>query len=259
MSLTTTTLTSPDGASVTIYPYGAHVASWITPDGREHLFMSDKSEFRSGAAIRGGIPVIFPQFSTFGSMIRHGFARTLLWDEVEAGHFQLQDFELTRRVWDHAFLLDLFVNASGHQLEVSLQVTNTGSTPFDYTAALHTYLRISDIATISLEGLRGLSYREFGVDHMQTDSPLRIVGETDRIYWNMQEPVIVHDVDQTIEVSKSGFPDVVVWNPGPDKSPVDMTPEGYRSMLCIEAAAIGQPVHLKPGAVWCGTQTITSR
>jgi glucose-6-phosphate 1-epimerase len=63
-----------------------------------------------------------------------------------------------------------------------------------------------------------------------------------------------------MRVTASGFPDTVIWNPGPEKAAalVDMEPDGYRSMLCIEAAVIGQPVKLEPGAAWRGTQTLAA-
>lgn len=260
-------LTAQDKASAEIYLYGAHVASWITPDGRERLFLSQRADFRPGSALRGGIPVVFPQFSDQGTLVKHGFARTATWkwdgtpsapSGMAAAHFQLHDSEETRRIWDRAFRLDLDVTVGGSQLALTLQVANTGSEPFTFTAALHTYFRVRDIARVMVEGLGGLPYREHGIDYPDSEAQLRINGEIDRIYWNVPGPVILHDVDQTLRITAKGFPDVVVWNPGPEKCATlpDMEPDGYRSMLCIEAVLIGQPAVLAPGAVWSGTQNI---
>jgi len=49
-----------------------------------------------------------------------------------------------------------------------------------------------------------------------------------------------------------------VWNPGPDKirELSDMPPDDYLRMLCVEAAVIGEPVSLAPGAQWRGRQTL---
>ena len=57
-------LEAPDGARAELYLHGAHVTAW-TPAGAgdERLFLSAASEFRADAAIRGGVPVIFPQFA----------------------------------------------------------------------------------------------------------------------------------------------------------------------------------------------------
>jgi len=36
-----------------------------------------------------------------------------------------------------------------------------------------------------------------------------------------------------------------------------MPDEGYRHMLCVEAACIDEPVTLAPGASWTGWQQLT--
>ncbi|MES2106056.1 MAG: D-hexose-6-phosphate mutarotase, partial [Pseudomonadota bacterium] len=61
-------LRAQDGAQAGITAHGAHVCSWIPAAGKEQLFLSKTSEFRDGAAIRGGVPVIFPQFAGLGSL-----------------------------------------------------------------------------------------------------------------------------------------------------------------------------------------------
>ena len=69
-------------ARVVLHPYGAHVVSWTTADGDERLFLSPRSAYSEGAAIRGGVPVIFPQFNQRGpdfDVPRHGFARNRRW------------------------------------------------------------------------------------------------------------------------------------------------------------------------------------
>src|SRR5258705_11634652 len=84
-------LRAADGATADVYLHGAHVTSWRpTPGDEERLFLSARSEFRPGTAIRGGIPVIFPQFAAEGPLVRHGFARTSEWrlddvPEVDTG------------------------------------------------------------------------------------------------------------------------------------------------------------------------------
>ena len=70
------TLTHESGATAEVYILGAHVTSWKTSDGVERLFVSSASAFTRGAAIRGGIPVCWPQFSGRGALPKHGFART---------------------------------------------------------------------------------------------------------------------------------------------------------------------------------------
>ena len=260
------TLSAPDGARAVITPYGAHVTSWTTPDGRERLFLSRTTPFSPGSAIRGGVPVIFPQFAGRGPLRPHGFARVSRWQHIateaapgsSTAHFRLEDSDATRVVWSYGFRLDLRVTVGGARLELALQVANTGNQPFTFAAALHTYLQVGDIATASLDGLGGLPYTEHGADHIQPPGTLRIAGEIDRIYWDVPGPVTVAEPDQTLRVAQDGFSDVVVWNPGPERAAAlaDLEPDGYRRMVCIEAAAIGQRVALAPGGEWQSSQQI---
>ena len=75
-------LSNSDGARAEIYLHGAHVTSWLPAGGEEQLYLSAASEFRDGAAIRGGVPVVFPQFSSGGPLPKHGFARNLAWELI---------------------------------------------------------------------------------------------------------------------------------------------------------------------------------
>src|SRR6478735_9573563 len=73
-------LYGPGGAQATILRHGAHVTSWATADGRERLFLSERAVLAPGKAIRGGVPIVFPQFSGRGTLPKHGFARVLPWE-----------------------------------------------------------------------------------------------------------------------------------------------------------------------------------
>ena len=69
------TLTHESGATALVYVYAAHLASWKTSDGDEQLFMSSKTEYGGGKAMRGGVPICWPQFSERGPGKRHGVVR----------------------------------------------------------------------------------------------------------------------------------------------------------------------------------------
>src|SRR5580698_8910691 len=69
-------------AEAEIHEQGAHIAHWTPRGHKPVLFVSSKSLFAPGKAIRGGVPIIFPWFGPRsdgkpGPM--HGFARTALW------------------------------------------------------------------------------------------------------------------------------------------------------------------------------------
>ena len=105
------TLSHPSGVSCEVVVAGAHVTSWKTKDGVERLFVSSASKFGSGAAIRGGIPVCWPQFAGRGPLAKHGFVRTSeAWEiaemSSESGDCKLVlticDSPTTRALWPHS-------------------------------------------------------------------------------------------------------------------------------------------------------------
>ena len=262
-------LVAPDGARAEVYLHGAHVASWVPAGGQERLFLSRASQFRAGAPIRGGAPVVFPQFGGLGPLPLHGLARVMPWEFVGAeshaqgasATFRLCDTEDSRRLWPNAFLAELVTSIGGSQLAVTLAVTNTGVEPFTFTTALHTYLTVADIATTLVEGLAGLRYRDAaagGVEAHQVSPQVDFTGEVNRIYFDAPAEARMVEPGRTTVIRKAGFSDAVVWNPAAAKCATmpDLEPDDYRRFVCVEAATVGSPVHLAPGERWQGTQTL---
>ena len=262
-----TTLHSEDGSSAQIVHHGAQVVSWIPAGQGEQLFLSKASVPDSGQPLRGGVPVIFPQFSDLGPLAKHGFARNLDWHkrDSERSHqavFELRDGPATRSLWPHPFLLELTVTLSGATLDMELAVTNTGDSVFQFSAALHTYLRVGHIDDVRIHGLQGRHYRDSvsGVaDCLEADEAIAIRGQVDRIYFNAAPDLCVLQRDQRMHIRSAGFTDAVVWNPwrALSDSMADMEPGGYQHMVCVESAAIGVPVVLGPQSVWRGSQRVT--
>lgn len=266
-------LTSPDGASARVYLHGAHLTSWIPARGRERLYLSPLAEFRPGAAIRGGAPVIFPQFAGQGPLPKHGFARTSPWkfggtqekaDGSLQARFELGETPASHALWPHPFRAWLELALGGRQLSLTLRVENSGEAPFPFTAALHTYLRVGEIAQTAVGGLGGAAYLDNaagGLRRVQAEDWLRFEGEVDRIYLGPFGALVLQEAGQeTLSIQTSGFPDEVTWNPGPLKAAAlaDLEPGGWRQMVCIEAAAASAPLTLDPGQTWEGMQVLNS-
>jgi glucose-6-phosphate 1-epimerase len=264
------TLRADDGATVTIHRHGAHVTSWIPASGDERLYLSGRSGFDGTAAIRGGIPIIFPQFATEGPLPRHGFARTSTWslggvcrgaDGEAEMEFVLRDSLATRAIWDAAFKAVVTVAVFAQQMAVTLCVENVGDAPFSFTAALHTYFRVGDVGDAEIVGLHGARYRgedrSLVEDH---DERLRIDGFLDRVYAGAPAHLELHEKGRRMLIDAEGFPDAVVWNPGSERAAAltDLDPGGERHFVCIEAAAVQEPVTLGPLRRWTGTQTLTA-
>jgi len=263
-------LESPDGARAVVLLHGGQLVSWIPGGGEEQLYLSETSRYGDGQSVRGGVPVIFPQFAARGPLPRHGLLRTRAWtlDEalVRGRHAQAvlrftADDE-TRRHWPHGFEAEITVSVGGRQADIELAVVNTGDTPFEFTAALHTYLRTADVLKLQLEGLQGVRYEDSltGEFQQQWGDVMTVVTEVDRIYQGASGPLTLRELGRRLEIHTSGFPDAVVWNPGAEKSAQlkDLPADDWRKMLCVEAALVFEPALLPPGEEWSGMQTLVA-
>lgn len=257
----------PEGDAVTVALHGAHLLSWTTAEGRERLYLSPAAVFDGRTAIRGGVPICCPQFNQRGMLPKHGFMRNLPW--VLAGQnassvaLALRDDPATRAVWPGVFAARLELQLAPGRLRIAFTLENTGAAPWSFTCALHSYLRVDDIAQARLEGLQGAARWDALRDLRQTESSaaLRFDGEFDSVYAApAARPLRLVQPSGTLEIAQSeSCTETVVWNPGAALSAqlADMPDDGYRQMLCVEAARIDEPVLLAPGAAWQGWQQLS--
>lgn len=267
----------PQGASAVIHLYGGQVTSWKNNRGDELLFLSSKANFKPPKAIRGGIPICFPQFSNLGSLEQHGLARNRLWS-IDPNpppppvngiktfvDLILKPSEEDLKVWPHSFEFRLRIALGFANLTVTSRIRNTDTKPFTFTFALHTYFSVSDISEVRVEGLETLDY----FDNLQNKERFTEQGdaitfdsEVDRVYLSTPTKIAVidHEKKRTFVLRKEGLPDAVVWNPWDKKSKsiADFGDDDYKRMVCVEAAAIEYPITLNPGEEWKGRQEISA-
>ncbi len=267
VGLPATELTLPGGDRLVVAQHGAHVLSWVAA-GQERLYLSPRSVMNGQAAIRGGIPVCFPQFNQRGPLPKHGFARNLPWTvhspklQADQAHLvlSLKDSPATRQWWDQAFEAQLMIEFKAGALQVELAVRNTDTKPLDFTGALHTYLAVSDVAQTRLIGLGGLAEWDAVADRHGTAAPeLRFVGEFDRVYSSAPQGYELQDGSDSLLIEQDmDWAQTVVWNPGADKCAqlTDMPAQGWQHMLCVEAAQVYEPIHIAPGDFWQGAQRL---
>lgn len=263
-------LNGPRGSSATLARLGGQLLSWVTPDGRERLFLSEKAVFDGSVPIRGGVPVCFPQFGTQGNLPRHGFLRTRRWDvsaqrsgdDYALATLETRDDESTRALWPHPFRVELTLMLEADRIDLELCVANTGEADFAFTGALHTYLRTLQVEDVALEGLYGYTYLDATQDGRavrESGVELTIDRAVDRIYRNVKRPQLLQAANLSLGIQSQGFPDVVVWNPWVEQCAAmpDMATEGWRHMLCVEAAAT-EAVTVAAGDEWYGRQTLVA-
>lgn len=260
----------PCGDRLVVARHGAHVLSWVA-GGRERLYLSPRSVMDGQAAIRGGIPVCFPQFNQRGQLPKHGFARNLSWTlqparlEAEQGHLMLSlgDSEATRVWWAQTFEARLLIALAPGVLTVELAVRNTDTQPLAFSGALHTYLAVDDVAQVRLRGLNGRAEWDAVADRHGTGADeLRFDGEFDRVYTAAPAGYEMLDGTHTLAIEQDpDWAHTVVWNPGAEKCATlaDMPEDGWRQMLCVEAAQVYEPITVAPGDFWQGAQRLSLR
>lgn len=263
------TVLSGDGARAVISLLGGQVLSWAPANGLDQLYLSEEAVHDGKTSIRGGVPVCFPQFSKLGKLQAHGFARNSMWtlaeqrggDDFAIATLKLTDDETTRAMWPGMFEAELTVAIGGERMDIEFEVTNTGHSPFAFTAALHTYLAVREVENIRLEGLNGFEYRDATDDNrIKRDSGDVVIveNEVNRVYHDVDRALLLRDGNRSIGIHCEGFPDVVVWNPWEEsiKQFADLPANAFRHFICVEAAAARSKVMLDADESWFGRQTL---
>ncbi len=239
-----------DQAEAKIALQGAHLFHYKAKDKDALLWLSQAAYFEEGKAIRGGIPICFPWFGKNKddpTLPQHGFARTQVWtvvleEEIDEGttriQLQLKPNAYTLTQW--AYLFDVILDITvGHELSIALHVSNADTKPFEISTALHTYFSVSDIDNVSIQGLENRTYYDSLKERtFMQKGDILIQEELDRVYVNPSETITLLDGDTKVTLCHEGSNSLVVWNPWIEKSKKmsDMTEDGYRTMVCLEAS-----------------------
>jgi glucose-6-phosphate 1-epimerase len=261
-------LTAADGAQATVSLFGAHLLSWQTADGKERLFVSTQTPLDGSKAIRGGVPVIFPQFNVRGPGLRHGFARVSHWrlsDQGGGGGSAFIAFSLTQRdiaaehaqAWPHDFALTLRFTLHGDALEMEYTAHNPGPRAYPFGVALHTYYDVGHLDATSISGLQHQPFLDHHNNTRVQDAPsLHFSEKHDRMY-EATPGVTLNTADATLRLEQQGFQQWVVWNPGQEDAAAlaDLADDEYLRFVCIEPARIYQQP-LEAGATWTGRHRI---
>lgn len=231
---------------------GAHLLSW-KPNGEEEvLWLSNNTPFKTGVALRGGVPICWPWFGPAAQqgLPSHGFARNLPWtlkahNEDDNGvvlTFELQSNAETRQLWPHEFCL-LARFKVGATCEMELEAHGE----FETTSALHTYFNVGDIAAVKVSGLgdRLIDKVNDAKEDVLADGIQTFPDRTDRVYLNPEACSVIHDdaLNRNIDVVHHHHLNVVGWNPGPalSVSMGDMPDDGYKTFVCVETAYATAP------------------
>lgn len=186
----------------------------------------------AGKVVRGGVPVLFPQFANLGPLPKHGFVRTRPWRLLNRWHKTEQcgvlyelDLPLgAEPAWPHAVTLELEVQLTANTLLFVLRVTNKGKLPLPWTGGLYPYWRLSRLQDAQLMGLanepKGLRFNAQGLEQLSSNhGPLNLIIGT-----------------YAMQLRATGFTEWTLWNPWrPDAS---RSAPRRLAILCLHRARV---------------------
>ncbi|WP_439135407.1 D-hexose-6-phosphate mutarotase [Pseudomaricurvus sp.] len=249
---------------------GAQLLTHQTHSDSDLVWLSPKAIFKTGKAIRGGIPLCLPWFGPHSSdpdKPQHGFARNRLWTLVQA---QATDTGTTKLTWEltHSggalfegcFRASLTMTLGSH-IELTLNVTNTGADSFPLSWALHSYHPVADVKTAHVTGLDQIEFLD-NTDLQDSESyPMRkrrktqsgnvqFAGEVDRVYVSAPKKQQLISSQRCLTINADNCHSAIVWNPGEllAANMADVGADYYREFVCLERGnTADNTLQLSPG------------
>jgi len=253
-------LSLPQGDSLDVLAHGAHVLSWHAA-GRERLYLSPMAVFDGKTAVRGGVPVCFPQFAERGQGLRHGSARVTPWQLISAVLKQGSILAVLR--WGGSsdvpskLAVELRLTLSPGLLDMKLSVHNQDAASFSFGGALHSYLATDEASSAKLEGLEGQGLWNALTGVWDEVPPqINIHAPYDRVLQAATGTLTLQEGRHTLTIQQEGWSETVIWNPGRDARLADLPAGGAARFVCVEAAQVFDPVKLAPGQSWVGVQRL---
>jgi glucose-6-phosphate 1-epimerase len=250
-------------AGATICLQGAQVLHFQVQGEAPLLWQGVSDSFIAGKALRAGIPICWPWFSTHSQAgyPAHGFARNSRWDlksiETLADQRMVLRFLLKpdHPQWPRGCSLQYTVTL-GASLEIALCTTNQGSEPQTISQAFHTYFNVGNVRQTAIRGLSRYPFFDYGNPKpaAKLEPLLKDFEAIERIYQDPKGFCEINDpvLRRSIVVTSSGCQSTVIWNPGREQAMAlgDLGPDGYLKMLCVESAnapIANDAITLEPG------------
>lgn len=226
-----------------------------------------------GLAIRGGVPICWPQFGTFENAtdtckLKHGFVRTspkwsVLQRSADSVSLIFKSDEETRKTWAKDFEFVYTVSLGNRSIRMEMEVQNNNSTALEFTGCLHSYWRCDSSEQCAVEGLRGCKFdtgigNVFRGDAEEQRESVQFVDakETQLLYADASDAVTLLEAGKRrLRLTKSNMPDWVLWNTGAENGSgiKDLNKGEYKKYVCVEPGFASRPIQVAPGASWIGS------
>lgn len=240
------------GANCVLHKFGSHILSYQTGSGKPLIMLSKDAIMDGSTAIRGGIPLCFPQFGQPDkSYPQHGFLRKNKWRVVEGSKFDADDAagislelelkDVTEARGDGTWGNDTGLNVKciftvkidGNSMNNTLAMENLGTEAFDFQVLLHTYYLVAMGKALDNQLCNVTGFEGYLVDdkvseetYTQSSDPVTIPDSIiDRVYSPPEGKIdlnltIAAGVNNLVELKAHGSVDGkkvpvsgVVWNP----------------------------------------------
>lgn len=248
----------------TVQLQGAHITEWAPNRHSSVLWMSEQSDFAPGLPFRGGIPICFPYFGKGINDDReplHGPVRIAEWRLVQAVKTQSDTTQMVFAYDEPGGQYTLrYTVVFGKNLLTKLQITNTSSQVFHCEGVYHNYFAVGNANNTIIHGLQGDPYLDRVTGESVTGDlqPICFGDEVNRLY-STRSSATIRDItnNRRITIFSEGTGSVCVWNPGPEKSFHDITPNGWEKFVCVEPGkARDKALAINSQVTACLTQTI---
>lgn len=255
---------------IEVFTQGAHLTKWVDSKGANHIFTSENAIYKKENPIRGGNPIIFPQFGK-GRITSHGFARRMEWqisdissnDNLTAITLKLSDTDLNEQFkneWTYKFNLELKISLGDYLLN-ELTVINNDKEAFSFTHGFHTYFKINDLNNTKVTGLSNLEYMDQLKENKifkESNSEIIISEFTDRRYQEIPTILKIIDDKKEITVETKNCSDAFLWNPHTkgESNFKDLKQGEYKNFICLEPGNMQNEVTLNQGKDFTITQKI---
>ena len=169
-------------------PIGAQVLG-ATINNEALFYLSPSNQMLSTKTLRGGVPVLFPQFGNLGSLKKHGFARDIKWKlltNISSSNGDFIEYETIINSndfpdWNHDARLNLTATVNKNLFTISFIVTNIGESSFSFTGGLHPYFKIKARGAINIKGIEKCQF----IDSFPLDTIYDLNGDSmiERLYY----------------------------------------------------------------------------
>lgn len=215
------------------------------------VWCSPNAVYKKGKAVRGGIPVCFPWFGAHPSdsnKPNHGFVRDHDWQLEKAVNknngelllsFKFNSSVQSLALFPHEFEATLEFSL-GQNIDIQFTVDNLSDTAMPISWALHSYLPVNDISSVSVDGLDQCQYLDT-VGNLSNETQAGSVyfnGEVDRVYAQVPKIQTIKTVPP-ISITADNCPTAIVWNPGCElaSNMGDLGAEASTTFVCVERGA----------------------